>query len=326
MPHDSFAPEPTEQEGDEPTSVTRVGGQTIPISAGVRGRRERKPYLVVLIGSNVGETFRLDPALGQVLLGRGPASTIRFGDDGVSRRHASLHLAEAGAWRLEDLDSANGTHVNGERVKAHILAENDRIHLGPNTLLKFTYHDELEENFQRQMFDAALRDGLTKAFNRKYFLTRLDTELAYSRRHGSPLSLLMLDVDHFKKVNDTYGHLAGDSVLATLAQLVTKTIRAEDVFARYGGEEFAVICRGVGRDQACVLAERLRQVVDANPFDVGDGASLRVSISVGVAGMPEFAAESSLQLVAAADEALYGAKRGGRNRITRYGPPSSRDR
>jgi diguanylate cyclase (GGDEF)-like protein len=287
-----------------------------------RPRRELKPYLIVLMGGNVGETFRLDPGLGEILVGRAPTSTIRFDDDGVSRRHATLRMVPTGEWRIEDLGSANGTHVNGERITGRVLQDNDKIQLGPGTLLKFTWHDELEENFQRQMFDAALRDGLTKAFNRKYFLTRLDTELAYARRHNAPLSLVMLDVDHFKRINDTYGHVIGDQVLVMIAQLVSKTIRAEDVFARYGGEEFAVICRGVSRDQACILGERLRQIVEATPFGTGS-RTISVSISVGVAGMPEFSAESSLQLVAAADEALYGAKRGGRNKVLRYEPISS---
>ena len=310
------------EEPDVTTSVTKVGGSTIPIEAPARLRSELKPYLIVLLGSNVGETFRLDPTQGHILVGRAPTSTIRFNDDGVSRKHAQMRLLPSGEWCIEDLGSANGTHVNGERVVVRTLSDNDKIALGPGTLLKFTFHDELEENFQRQMYDAALRDGLTKAFNRKYFLSRLDTELAYARRHHAPLSLVMLDVDHFKKINDTYGHVAGDSVLVTLSQLVLKTIRTEDVFARYGGEEFAVICRGVARDQACVLAERLRQLVAASPFDAA-GRKIPVSISVGVAGMPEFAAESSLQLIAAADEALYGAKRSGRNRVVRYEPISS---
>jgi diguanylate cyclase (GGDEF)-like protein len=303
-------------EDEEATSVTHstsIGA----IVAGARARRERKPYLIVLVGGNVGETFRLDPGLGEILVGRAPTSTIRFEDDGVSRRHASLRMVPSGEWRIEDLGSANGTHVNGELVAGRILSDNDKIQLGPGTLLKFTWHDELEENFQRQMFDAALRDGLTKAFNRKYFLTRLDTELAYARRHNAPLSLVMIDVDHFKRINDSFGHVAGDNALVAIAQLVSKTIRAEDVFARYGGEEFAVICRGATRDQACTLAERLRQIVEASPLDVGS-SSIRVSISAGVAGLPEFAAESSLQLVAAADEALYAAKGSGRNKVMRY--------
>ena len=308
-----MSPPPRSPDDEDKTSITTVAALQI---AGHGAQPQRNPYLLVLVGSNVGETFRLDQ--GEQVLGRAASCTIRFNDDGVSRRHARLTPAATGDWLLEDLGSANGTQVNGESVTTRVLRDNDKLQLGPNTLVKFTYHDELEENFQRQMYDAALRDGLTKAFNKKYFLTRLDTELAYARRHRTNLSMMMLDVDHFKRVNDTFGHLAGDSVLVALAEVVTKTLRAEDVFARYGGEEFAVICRGVSRDQACVLAERIRAHVEATSFDA-NGTRMPVTVSLGVAGMPEYAAESSVQLVAAADEALYAAKRGGRNRVMRYG-------
>jgi diguanylate cyclase (GGDEF)-like protein len=301
--HTSDAPE-------EATSTTI--GQVI-----AKGpRRERKPVLIVLMGSNVGEIFPL--GTGELILGRAPKVAIRLNDDGVSRRHARVLSMPKNEWMLEDLGSANGTLVNGEKIATRTLKDNDKIQLGPATLLKFTFHDDLEEDFQRQMYDAALRDGLTKAFNKKYFLTRIDTELAYARRHKTNLSLILFDVDYFKKVNDTYGHLAGDSVLVTLAQLAQRMMRTEDVLARYGGEEFAIICRGISRDRACVLAERLRTQVEAHPFE-SERRRINVTISLGVAGMPEFAAESSLQLVAAADEALYSAKSAGRNRVLYYG-------
>ena len=303
-----------EDDIEEATSITTIKGLT---GAGKStGGRKLTPYLIVLVGTHVGETFRL--ADGELFIGRSPQSNIRFDDDGVSRRHAKVWMTPNGDWVLEDMNSANGTFVNDERVATRVLRAEYKIHFGPNSLVKFTLHDELEENFQRQMYDAALRDGLTRAFNKKYFLTRLDTELAYARRHKTNLSLVMLDVDYFKRFNDTYGHLAGDAVLVTLAQLIQKTLRAEDVFARYGGEEFASICRGVSREQAWVLAERIRSLVETTSFE-SSGVRMPVTVSLGVAGMPEFAAESSVQLVAAADEALYSAKSNGRNLVMRYG-------
>jgi diguanylate cyclase (GGDEF)-like protein len=164
------------------------------------------------------------------------------------------------------------------------------------------------------MYDAALRDALTKAYNRKYFLDRLETELAFARRHTSPLSLLMIDLDHFKRVNDTYGHLAGDFVLANFAKVALSALRAEDVFARYGGEEFGLLCRGVQLGNGGLLGERVRAIVEQSPFDY-EGRRIPVTISVGVAAYPEINAETGLQLIAAADEALYQAKRTGRNRV-----------
>jgi len=164
------------------------------------------------------------------------------------------------------------------------------------------------------MYEAALRDGLTKAFNKKYFLDRVETEFAFAKRHQSPLSVVMLDVDHFKNVNDTHGHLVGDFVLQRLAKLAQGTIRTEDVFARYGGEEFGIICRGVSLESAGILGERIRAIVAGAPFEVDD-VKLPVTVSVGVATFPDAKVEGALELVAAADEALYQAKRGGRNRV-----------
>ena len=299
-------------ESDEATCVTQIG--TPGLRLGLPRAKQVRPYLIVLVGSNVGEMYRIES--NEAVFGRSPTAQVRFNDEGVSRRHARV-LEIGGEIVIEDLKSANGTLVNGEVVQRRAMKDGDKIQLGPNIVLKFTYHDELDESFQRQMYDAALRDGLTKAFNKKYFLSRLETELAYARRHKTALSLVMMDVDHFKRVNDTYGHPAGDAVLVALAGIVLRTIRAEDVFARYGGEEFAVICRGVSRDSACVLAERLRSICELTSFE-HETKRMPVTISLGVAGFPEFGAETSLQLVAAADEALYKSKHAGRNRWSKY--------
>jgi diguanylate cyclase (GGDEF)-like protein len=194
------------------------------------------------------------------------------------------------------------------------LSDGDKIQVGSTTILKFTFHDSLDESFQRQMYESALRDGLTKVFNKKYFQDRLESEFAYAVRHSSPLSLVMFDIDHFKKINDTYGHLAGDYALVTLANVVAQTIRQEDVFARYGGEEFAVICRGVDLQGASAFGERIRRMVQAQLF-LYQETEIRVTISVGVATVPDVGMREPAELIALADEALYEAKRGGRNRV-----------
>ena len=272
-------------------------------------------YLVVLAGSNVGEMYKVEKD--RLIMGRADTADIRLFDEGISREHAQVvqdHGDTGVRMILEDLGSTNGTFCNGARVQRQVLAEGDKILLGSTTILKFSYQDKLDEMFQRQMSESALRDGLTKAFNKKYFLDRLETEIAYARRHQAHLSLLMFDVDHFKRVNDTYGHLAGDYVLQRLAKVASSTVRAEDVFARYGGEEFGVICRGVPLPSAGVLGERLRSTVEATVFE-HEGQRLPITISVGVAGHPEVQIENSVQLIAAADAALYEAKRGGRNRV-----------
>lgn len=278
----------------------------------LRKRRPRdRACLVVLAGVNVGEMYRIEGI--ELVIGRASNATIRLNDDGISRRHARI-VQEGGALFIEDLQSANGTVVNGAPISRQRLEDGDKIRLGPTTILKFGYQDEIEENFQQKMYDAALRDGLTRAYNRKFFLDRLDTELAYAKRHSAEISLLLFDVDFFKKINDTHGHLAGDAVLIKLSKLAQSALRQEDVFARYGGEEFAVLCRAVKLSQAGVLGERLRSTVEGAVFEF-DGKRITVTISVGVAGYPVSKVETPFELIACADEALYEAKRCGRNRV-----------
>jgi len=286
----------------------------------LRARSQRdRAYLIVLQGSNVGEMHEIDGA--ETVLGRGQTSSLRLNDEGVSRKHARINRA-GDKYIIEDLNSSNGTLVNGASVTQRILEDGDKISLGSITILKFTYHDHLDVSFQQQMLDAALRDGLTKAFNKRYFLGRIETELAYARRHMSALSLVMFDVDHFKRVNDTYGHLAGDLVLTKIAKVTLHTVRTEDVFARYGGEEFAVLCRGVNLSNAGILGERLRSAMELAVFE-HEGTRMPITISVGVAAFPELQVETPEQLIGAADEALYQAKRTGRNRVLlKHGTPT----
>jgi two-component system, cell cycle response regulator len=269
-------------------------------------------YLIVISGPHVGKMFKVERE--ETMLGRSSKADVFVQDVGISRMHARLFLRGPSVY-IEDLQSANGTYLNGERVLgSHQLQDGDKITLGSTTILKFTYHDKLDENFQKQMFDAALRDGLTKAYNKSYFLTHIETELAFAIRHNSPLSLVMFDVDHFKHVNDTYGHLAGDAVLVKLAALAQGTLRTEDIFARYGGEEFAIICRGTIGHQAGMLAERIRQIVHGTAFYY-DGIHMPITVSLGVACVPDIPARTVEELIAAADGALYDAKRSGRNRV-----------
>jgi two-component system cell cycle response regulator len=289
---------------EEPTRI----GDKAPESAGA-GKRDR-PYFIVLAGTNIGKTFKVG---GELVIGRSSEASVRLEDDGVSRRHARVFSIGEELW-IEDLGSANGTIVNGESTGRRLLQDGDKIQFGAATILKFTYHDELDDHFQQRMYDAALYDGLTKAHNKRAFFDRLATEVAYARRHGTPLTLLILDVDHFKQVNDRHGHLAGDHVLTELARLVNGALRVEDCFARYGGEEFAVLCRGVKLGAAAVLAERLRSLIATSAFDY-QGQRLSVTISVGVSAHSEKVPDGATQLVSDADGALYDAKRGGRDRV-----------
>jgi diguanylate cyclase (GGDEF)-like protein len=273
-------------------------------------------YLIVLAGSAMGEMFKLSRK--QTIIGRGQTAHIRMMDEGVSREHCEIQ-AEGEHMILHDLGSTNGTFCRGMRVDRHTLEDGDKILVGSSTVLKFTYHDSLDELFQRQMYESALRDDLTKTFNKKYFTDRLESEFAFALRTKADLSLVTFDLDHFKEVNDTHGHPAGDQVLSEVAQTVAVLIRVEDVFARIGGEEFAVICRGADRVQGQTVAERIRQAVEGHRFVI-DGQDIPVAISAGVASVPNPRITDAQAFVAAADQALYDAKRGGRNRVCFWQP------
>jgi two-component system cell cycle response regulator len=265
-------------------------------------------YLVVISGPSFGEMYKLKAD--RTVLGRGERTDIRVLDDGVSREHSAIER-DGGKLALVDLRSTNGTFCNGDRVDRHELKDGDKISIGATTILRFTYQDQVDEHYQKQLFESALRDGLTSTFNRRYFVDRLQAEIRFAVRHDKSLALLFLDIDHFKKINDTYGHLAGDAVLAAIARVMS-VIRAEDVLARWGGEEFSVICREIDEAGAQVLGERLRAAVQAHRFE-HEGRIIPVTISVGAA--VERKIDDAHVFIAAADAAMYEAKRTGRNRV-----------
>jgi two-component system, cell cycle response regulator len=266
-------------------------------------------YLVVISGPSFGEMYKLKGD--RSVLGRSERTDIRVLDDGVSREHAAIER-DGGKVVLVDLRSTNGTFCNGTRVQRQDLTDGDKISIGATTILRFTYQDQVDEHYQKKLFESALRDGLTSTFNRRYFVDRLQSEIRFSVRHGKTLALLFVDIDHFKKINDEHGHLAGDQVLAGVARVMTSTIRAEDVLARYGGEEFSVICREIEADGALALGERLRAAVAEHRFEHA-GKVIPVTISIGIAA--ERKIEDAQALIAAADSAMYEAKRAGRNRV-----------
>jgi diguanylate cyclase (GGDEF)-like protein len=193
------------------------------------------------------------------------------------------------------------------------LQDGDKIQIGANTVVKFSIQDQLEEQYQRSIYESATRDGLTRIFNKKYFLDTLRKEFAYCLRHRVALSLVMFDIDHFKKINDTFGHLAGDAVLRQLGQLVRTKVRRDDTIARVGGEEFGVILPEVDLEGGRVLAEKLRKAVEEAVFRF-ETTHLPVTISAGVAAYDPSSPEGT-DPVKRADDKLYDAKRGGRNRV-----------
>jgi diguanylate cyclase (GGDEF)-like protein len=286
--------------------VTRVREESDP---------DRQAYLIVISGPHVGRMVQVGEA--PVLVGRGESADLQLHDRGVSREHARLVPAEDGVY-LRDLDSSNGTYVNGsELTGVHKLEDDDKVTLGTATILKFAYQDEFEETYQRKMYEASLRDGLTDVYNKEYLREYLRSELSFARRHDTPLCLVMFDIDEFKPVNDTYGHLAGDRILEQLAERIDATIRDEDTLARYGGDEFVVVCRGIEREGGMELGERIRRTIADTPFEYRD-EPIPISVSVGVANRQDARPDNADDFIDAVDQAMYRAKHAGRN-TTRYG-------
>lgn len=315
------------------------------VTAGVitprEGLQRDRPRLVVVVGNDVGQAYPIGDG---VVLGRGEVD-IRLLSDDVSRRHAEL-LRRDGRTYVRDLGSMNGTLVNGAAIEGEReVHEGDKIQVG-TTILRYALFDDVDERFQARMYESALRDPLTRTFNRKYLEDRIDSEFAYSLRHDTPLTLLLLDIDHFKSVNDSWGHLAGDAALVQIADHVLRVIRAEDVLARYGGEEFAVLSRGIDRDGARQFAERLRASVERALFvysphmahepgadvattalqtnrltmeEIASAQRIPLTISIGAATMPDPEIGQPLQLLGRADDALYRAKTSGRNQVRIHG-------
>jgi two-component system cell cycle response regulator len=275
------------------------------------------PYLTVLAGGSAGRVYELTE--GEVLLGRDFRCAIVLDDDSISRRHAVIRVATDGRVEIEDLESTNGTMVNGVRVSRTQLGDGDRILLGSRQFMQFDFVDPVEARLHRKLYEAATRDGLTGVYNRRYFRSRMEEEISFAVRHGAHLGLALVDLDRFKEINDTWGHQAGDAFLQEVAGAMLDTVRSEDVVCRFGGDEMAVILRGVAPDTARGFAERLRERVENIRLDVTDGAGTRcdvgVTVSIGLAVFdPEVHADGDA-LVAVADQRLYEAKRKGRNRV-----------
>ena len=214
-------------------------------------------------GANMGRRFALNKA--EQLVGRLEELDIPLEGEGLSRKHARIFRDEVG-WYIEDLGSTNGTHVNDVKITRQPLADGDLLRFGV-AICKFLSGDNIEAAYHEEIYRLSIMDGLTGVHNKRYLLELLDRELASSARQQTPLSLIMIDIDHFKKINDTHGHLAGDAVLKELCHRLRPRIRATDLLARYGGEEFSVVLPATDRDGALQYAEVLRALVEGRHPD-----------------------------------------------------------
>jgi diguanylate cyclase (GGDEF)-like protein len=260
-------------------------------------------------GSELGKRYELRSGT-EMVIGRGADCSIQVDRDSVSRKHAKV-FCQGNQWQVLDLGSTNGSYVNDGQITQCSLRDGDLLKIG-NAIFKFLVGGNIESSYHEEIYRMTIIDGLTQAYNKRYFLENLEKELPRCARHQRPLSLLMFDIDHFKRINDEHGHLTGDFVLRELARRVRTRIRKEEVFARYGGEEFALNLPETPKEGALKVAEDLRRIVDAEPFDF-EGDRIAISISVGVATtINEISPEAFIKL---ADDNLYRAKRAGRNRV-----------
>ena len=305
---------PVYAEWAEEESSQRMTETTLALPPPSTPKQTTRALLTFTSGSTAGRAHTVRD--GETLLGRGREAHVRVDDAGASRLHAKITALDEGRYVIDDLGSTNGTFVGGKRLQHAELHSGDRINIGPNVSISFSILDSQAEIVAHRLYESSVRDPLTQSYNRRYLVDRLTSEVAYAKRHRSSLALILFDLDHFKRVNDTHGHLAGDEVLREVAALVTRLIRSEDVFARFGGEEFIVVARGIEHVNAGRFAERLRVAIERLEI-ASEGALLHVTISVGYASVDELAEpqRDAEGLIRLADERVYKAKTAGRNRI-----------
>jgi len=299
--------------GSDRTSIINISDLTSTIS---RVPARIVPVIIVSSGTEQGRIISL-AQYKSILVGRDKECELRVYDPSCSRKHVEIFVDDNQRVFLKDLGSTNGSKLNGKRLEkesAIEIKDGDRIQLGDATNLRHTLMPEQDARVQMDVYFRATRDRLTNAFNRHHFDEALDREVSYQRRTGHGLGILFFDVDHFKRINDTFGHPGGDEVLREIGTRVPTVIRNEDIFARVGGEEFGILVRNDTLEGMRILAERLRLAMEKKSVDF-EGREVWFTVSVGltlITGNHDLTATNLFQL---ADDALYEAKNAGRNRV-----------
>ena len=269
----------------------------------------KEACLVVIYGTDLGKKYNLDRPT--MVVGRSSKADIQIDQEAVSRNHCKL-LNTGKSLMLRDLGSTNGTYVNDELVDEYVLRDGDFIKIG-RCIFKFLSGNNIENAYHEEIYRLTTVDGLTQIFNKRYFIETLEREMGRAQRYRRELSLIMFDIDHFKQINDTYGHLAGDHILKQLAATIKTRIRREDILARYGGEEFAIILPEIDRENSLNFAEKIRALIEKASFKFED-TKIPITISIGVTSIgPEV--NDAEEFVKQADVFLYDAKNRGRNKV-----------
>src|SRR5262245_10186307 len=262
----------------------------------------KEACLVVIYGLDLGKKYNVDrPSL---IVGRSSKADIQIDQESVSRNHCKI-INTGKTILLRDLGSTNGTYGNDGLVDEYVLRDGDFIKIG-RCIFKFLSGSNIENAYHEEIYRLTTVDGLTQVYNKRYFIETLEREIGRAQRYRRDLSLILFDIDHFKNVNDTFGHLAGDSVLKQLANVIKGRIRREDVLARYGGEEFAIILPEIDKHNALQFGEKIRRITEKAVFRFED-TEIPVTVSVGVSSLTPETQEAS-DFVKLADDALYSAK------------------
>jgi two-component system cell cycle response regulator len=269
----------------------------------------KEACLVVIYGLDLGRKYNVDRP--SIVVGRSSKADIQIDQESVSRNHCKL-INTGKSIMLRDLGSTNGTYVNDELVDEYVLRDGDFIKIG-RCIFKFLTGDNIENAYHEEIYRLTTIDGLTQIYNKRYFVETLEREIGRAHRYRRDLSLIIFDIDDFKRINDTHGHLAGDHVLKQLAAAIRGRIRREDILSRYGGEEFAIILPELGHYNAMQFAEKIRSLVETAGFRFED-AEIPVTISIGVASLQQDLQEPQ-EFIRLADERLYAAKSAGKNRV-----------
>ena len=294
----------------ERTRVTRI----TELAAGPDAGRPGDACIVVIYGTELGRRVQLGTAPFEI--GRSSSNDLFIDQESISRHHARISFDGTSYWAT-DLGSTNGTYVNDELVREQRLRDGDQVRIG-RSILKFMTGENVEVHYHEEIYRLMTVDGLTQIFNRRYFDEALEREVNRSRRYARVLSLIVFDLDHFKLINDTYGHLVGDQVLKEIARMLTSKLRDYDLAGRFGGEEFSLLLPQTRSVDALRIAERIRSSIASMsiiaPGAVG-GERVHVTVSIGVAALDSGTDRTYSQLMSAADAALYRAKGGGRDQV-----------
>ncbi len=261
-------------------------------------------------GPNMGSRYALGNT--PLVIGRGSDSDIRINDHSVSRRHARVQPGAEGHYAV-DLQSTNGTFVNDVPATMQKLKDGDYLRVG-NCIYRFLDGGNVEAEYHEEIYRLTIIDALTEIYNKRYLMDFLDRELSRSARYHRPLALILFDIDHFRAINEEYGHLGGDFTLRELSACVRSITRREELFARYGGEEFVLVLPECTLAAAMVVGERVREMVKSHLFQF-EGRSFHITISLGVAVTSGEETLTPTELIRRADDKLYQAKHGGRNRV-----------